>query len=63
MHSFELSAPCHSVTPLLVAHAFAVGLIDAAKDLLDVLGTSENDILSYKVDGDHVDQNEDGQIK
>ena len=38
MHSFELSAPCHSVTPPLVAYAFAVGLIDAAEDFLDVLG-------------------------
>ena len=52
LHSFELSAPCHRVTPPLVAYAFVVGLIDAAEDFLDVLGTSEDDILSYKVDGD-----------
>ena len=51
MHSFELSAPCHSATPPLVTYAFAVCLIDAAQDLLDVLGTSDDDILSY--DGDH----------
>ena len=52
LHSFELSAPCHSATPPLVAYAFAVGLIDAAADLLDVLRTSKDDILSYEVDGD-----------
>ena len=52
LHSFELSAPYHSATPPLVAYAFAVGLIDAAEDLLDVLGTSKDDILSYEMEKD-----------
>ena len=42
-----------------MAYAFAIGLIDAAKDLLDVLGTSEDDILSYEVDGDNAGHDED----
>ena len=46
LHSFELSTPCHSAMTLLVTYAFAVGPIDAAEDLLDVLGTFEDDILS-----------------
>lgn len=50
LHSFELSAPCHSVTPPLVAYAFSVGQIYAAVELLDVLGTSEDDVLSYEDD-------------
>ena len=52
LHSFELSAPCHSATPPLVAYAFAVGIIDATEDLVDVIGTSKDDILFYEVDGD-----------
>ena len=52
IHSFEQSTPCHSATPPLVAYLFAVGLIDAGEDLLDVLGTSKDDILFYEVDGD-----------
>ena len=62
IHSFELSAPCHSGTPPLVAYAFAVGLIDAAEDLLDVLVTSEYDRISYEVDGDQASEVEDAHI-
>ena len=62
IHSFELSTPCHSATPPLVAYAFVAGLIDAAEDLLDVLGTFEDDILSYEVDGDQASEIEDAHI-
>ena len=48
LHSYELPAPCESVTTPLVAYAFLVGLIYSSSELLDVLGTSKDDVLSYK---------------
>ena len=42
--SHSLSAPCHTLTPPVVAVAFMVGLIDEAADLLDVQSAIDNQI-------------------
>ena len=48
--SSSLSAPCHTFTPLVVATAFMVGLIDEAAKLLDVQGASDNQIPEEDAD-------------
>ena len=42
--SFSLSAPCHTSTPPIVASAFTVGLINSGAQLLDVQGSSDDQI-------------------
>ena len=55
LKSSSLSAPCHTSTPPVVAAAFMVGLIDEAAEMLDVQGTSDDQIPSEedKEDGYH----------
>ena len=48
--SSSLSAPCHTFTPLVVAAAIMVGLIDEAAELLDVQGASDNQIPEEEAD-------------
>ena len=62
LHFFEPSALCHSATSPLVAYAFTMGLIQAAEELLDVLGTSQDDVLSYEMDEYQAGQKEDAHI-
>ena len=42
--SFSPSASCHTSTPLVVASAFMVGLINNAAEPLDVQGSSDDQI-------------------
>ena len=42
LRSHALSAPCHTLTPPVVAVAFMVGLIDEAAELLEVRGAFDN---------------------
>ena len=50
LKSSSLSAPCHTSTPLVVAAAFMVGLIDEAAELLDVQGTADDQIPKEEED-------------
>ena len=56
--SHSLSAPCHTLTPPVVAAAFMAGLIDAAADLLDVQGTSDN-----RIPEEEEEESEEGEEK